>query len=100
MPTHPQDLSHLESRSNALQSIEATVHELGRIYQQLTSMVAEQGEVVQRIDMNIEDMQLNVQRGQEQLLRYFRNVSSNRWLMIKVFSVLVVFIIIYAFIFS
>jgi len=95
-----QDMSYLESRSHALQGIEATINELGTIYQQLAHMVAEQGDVVQRIDMNIEDMQMHVNRGQEQLLRYYRNVTSNRWLIIKIFGVLVAFIIFYALIFS
>lgn len=90
----------MQSRNTALQGIEATINELGSIYQQLAHMISQQGEAVQRIDMNIEGMQMNVQRGQEQLMRYLRSVSSNRWLMIKIFAVLIVFTVMFMFIFT
>lgn len=89
-----QDRSQLDSRNLAVQGIEATINELGAIYSQLAHMVSVQGEAVQRIDFNIDEMSLNVQRGQRELLRYLRSVSSNRWLMIKIFAVLIVFIFI------
>jgi syntaxin 5 len=34
--------------------------------------------------------------GQQQLLRYMNNISSNRWLLMKVFAVLIVFIILWS----
>jgi syntaxin 5 len=42
------DQSYLNSRSDAIQNIEATIAELGGIFQQLARMVSEQGETVQR----------------------------------------------------
>jgi t-SNARE complex subunit (syntaxin) len=84
------------SRNTAIQGIEMAIQEIGAIYQQLAHMVSEQGEMVQRIDMNMEEMQLNVQRGQEQLLRYLRSISGNRGLIIKLFVVAIIFILIYA----
>lgn len=90
----------LDSRSTAIQGIEATINELGAIYQQLAHMIAQQGESIQRIDLNIESMQVNVQRGQAQLRKYLRSVSNNRWLMIKMFAVLLLFSIVYIALFS
>jgi syntaxin 5 len=40
--------SYLQSRSDAVQSIESTIVELGGIFQQLAVMVREQEEMVQR----------------------------------------------------
>lgn len=40
--------SYLQSRSDAVQSIESTIVELGGIFQQLALMVREQEEMVQR----------------------------------------------------
>jgi syntaxin 5 len=96
---HQMDPSTLRSRANALGAIEATINELGTIYSQLAHMVAQQGDLVQRIDMNIEDMGLNVQMGQTQLTRYLRRVSSNRWLIAKIFASFILFIIIFKFLF-
>ncbi|KAK4020768.1 Syntaxin-5 [Daphnia magna] len=92
--------SYLQSRSDAVQSIESTIVELGGIFQQLALMVREQEEMVQRIDSNVDDAQLNVEAAHDELLRYFRSVSSNRWLMLKVFGVVLVFILIFAVFFA
>lgn len=39
---------YIDHRSNAIESIESTIAELGSIFQQLATMVAEQRETVQR----------------------------------------------------
>ena len=119
--------SYLQSRSDAVQSIESTIVELGGIFQQLALMVREQEEMVQRrvlhdsvftfsinaysshiffsfstnrIDSNVDDAQMNVEAAHDELLRYFRSISSNRWLMFKVFGVVIVFILIFAIFFA
>ncbi|KMT14148.1 hypothetical protein BVRB_4g079690 [Beta vulgaris subsp. vulgaris] len=43
------------------------------------------------IDENMEDTLANVEGAQNQLTRYLSSISSNRWLMIKIFFVLIVF---------
>lgn len=53
-----------------------------------------------RIDSNVDDAQLNVEAAHDELLRYFRSISSNRWLMVKVFGVVIVFILIFAIFFA
>ncbi|KAF9996968.1 cis-Golgi t-SNARE syntaxin [Modicella reniformis] len=80
---------YLESRSSAIESIETTLQELGGIFQQLAQMVSEQRDMVQRIDANTDDIESNVVGAQTELLKYYSYVSSNRWLMVKVFAVLV-----------
>lgn len=53
-----------------------------------------------RIDANVEDTQLNVEAAHTEILKYFQSVSSNRWLMIKIFLVLVVFFIVFVVFFA
>jgi syntaxin 5 len=48
-----------------------------------------------RIDENIDDTLANVDSAQAQLLKYLNGISSNRWLVMKVFMVLLVFLIIF-----
>jgi hypothetical protein len=55
-------------------------------------MVAEQRETVQRIDADTVDIASNVSGAQRELLKYYASISSNRWLMLKVFGVLIVFV--------
>ncbi|KAJ1921188.1 Integral membrane protein SED5 [Mycoemilia scoparia] len=83
-----QQENYLDSRSEAIRSVESTISELGQIFQQLAHMVSEQREVIQRIDANVEDIDMNVQGAQQELLHYFSNISSNRWLIMKVFAII------------
>jgi syntaxin 5 len=87
----PQD-TYIQSRSTAIESIETTIAELGQIFNQLAHMVAEQRETVQRIDADTLDIASNVGGAQRELLKYYASISSNRWLMLKVFGVLIVFV--------
>jgi syntaxin 5 len=55
-------------------------------------MVAEQRETVQRIDADTTDISNNVAGAQRELLKYYASVSGNRWLMVKIFGVLIIFV--------
>jgi syntaxin 5 len=85
-----QQDQYLSQRSNAVEAIESTIQELGGIFSQLATMVAEQRETVQRIDANTEDISLNVSGAQRELLKYYARISSNRWLMVKMFGIVIV----------
>jgi syntaxin 5 len=85
----PQN-QYIEQRGQAIETIERTINELGGIFGQLASMVSEQGEMLQRIDANTEDVVDNVQGAQRELLKYWSRVQGNRWLVAKMFGVLMV----------
>lgn len=82
--------SYIQARGEAIDAIERTIGELGGIFGQLAQMVSEQSEMVQRIDTNTEDVVDNVQGAQRELMKYWTRVSSNRWLIAKMFGVLMV----------
>lgn len=46
-----------------------------------------------RIDANVADAELNVEAAHNEILKYFQSVTNNRWLMIKVFAVLIFFFV-------
>lgn len=85
----------MRERATAMQTVEQTIVELGGMFQQLATMIKEQDEAIQRIDSNIEDVELNISEAHSELLKYFQSVTSNRWLMIKIFFVLIVFFIVF-----
>lgn len=85
----PQN-QYIQQRGHAIEAIEQTINELGGIFGQLASMVSEQGEMLQRIDANTEDVVDNVQGAQRELLKYWSRVQGNRWLVAKMFGVLMV----------
>ncbi|KAF9923489.1 cis-Golgi t-SNARE syntaxin, partial [Modicella reniformis] len=90
----PHADQYIQNRSTAIEAVESTLQELGGIFQQLAQMVAEQRDTVQRIEANTDDIELNINEAQNQLLRYYRNISSDRWLMIKIFlTIIFVFLV-------
>lgn len=94
MALMPQANANL-SRTEALQNVESTIAELGGIFQQLATMVAEQGELAIRIDENVDDTLSNVDMAQTHLLKYLNRISSNRWLILKIFLVLMIFLVVF-----
>ncbi|CAJ0631911.1 13396_t:CDS:2, partial [Entrophospora sp. SA101] len=90
-----QQDNYIHSRASAIESIESTISELGNIFQQLATMVAEQRETVQRIDANTEEIQNHVEGAQKELLKYYASISSNRWLVVKIFAVIIFFFLIF-----
>lgn len=86
-----QSSEYLQQRNSAVETIEATINEVGNLFQQLATMVTEQGETIQRIDQNVEDIDMNIMGAQRELLKYYAHISNNRWFFLKIFGVLLFF---------
>ncbi|KAK8201949.1 Integral membrane protein SED5 [Zalaria obscura] len=82
--------TYISQRGEAIESIERTISELGGIFGQLAQMVSEQSEMIQRIDANTEDVVDNVEGAQRELMKYWGRVQGNRWLVAKMFGVLMI----------
>lgn len=93
MMLYDESDNYVQQRAETMQNIESTIVELGGIFQQLAHMVKEQDEMVERIDSNVQDAELNIEAAHGEILKYFQTVSKNRWLMIKIFGVLIFFFI-------
>ncbi|KAG5882108.1 hypothetical protein JTB14_016871 [Gonioctena quinquepunctata] len=68
--------NYLQDRAETMQNIESTVVELGGIFQQLAHMVKEQGEMVERIDANVEQSEMNIVAAHSEIVKYFHTISS------------------------
>ncbi|PHH91323.1 hypothetical protein CDD83_894 [Cordyceps sp. RAO-2017] len=87
--------TYIQQRGEAIEAIEKTISELGSIFGQLATMVSEQSDMIQRIDANTEDVVDNVDGAQRELMKYWSRVSSNRWLIAKMFGVLMIFFLLW-----
>ncbi|KAF2136866.1 uncharacterized protein K452DRAFT_312788 [Aplosporella prunicola CBS 121167] len=87
--------TYINQRGEAIVAIEQTISELGGIFGQLAQMVSEQSEMIQRIDANTEDVVDNVQGAQRELMKYWGRMSGNRWLVAKMFGVLMIFFLLW-----
>ena len=85
----------IANRSEAIVTIQKTMEDLQGMFRQLAGLVAEQGEMITRIDQEIQQTEINVNTARDQLLRYLETVSSNKWLLLKLFFVLIFFVVIF-----
>lgn len=93
----PRQENYAQSRATALHNVESTITELSGIFSNLATMVAHQGELAIRIDDNMDESLTNVEGAHSSLLRHLNQISSNRWLLIKIFAILILFLMIFIF---
>ena len=94
---------YLHERAQAVQDLEAHMTDLGSIFERLSTMITEQGEMIDRLDDNLDAAEVNVNMGYQEIVKYGQNVYemdkdlmssfSNRSLIMKLFGVLIFFII-------
>lgn len=92
-PAMAQAQMYHSSRAEAVQSVQRTIGELATMFTKMATMVTAQEEMIQRIDHDVDETLTNVEQGQEHLLKYFQHISSNRALILKVFAILIFFVI-------
>jgi syntaxin 5 len=83
----------LETRTEQIKDIENNLQLVSEMYIKLGKMVVEQGELTMSIADKIDQSLVNVEDSQQEIIEWYRKVLSNRGLVLKIFLVLIVFII-------
>lgn len=84
---------HHLSRLEAVQRIRSTIADVAVQFQRMTVLVRSQDEQVQSIYDDVGFTLREVEQGQSELLIFFRSISSNRSLILKVFLILIFFVV-------
>lgn len=71
------------------------MEELRGIMTQIAFLARQQDELIVRIDEDISNTELHVNRAYSELLQYIPKVTANRWLYLKIFAILVVFMVLF-----
>jgi syntaxin 5 len=82
-----------EERLTATRQIEQTVSQVSALYQQLVHILAEQEDTVVRIDINMERALEHTDAGHRELLKHHAAIRGSAWLVLKVFVVVLVFVV-------
>lgn len=86
-----QPLYHT-ARAEAIENVQHMIGELAQIFNRVASLVTAQEELAIRIEDDMSSALHNLQQGEAHLAKYLRSISSNRTLIIKVFAVLLFFV--------
>lgn len=85
--------TYYEERGAAVQNIEKLMNDLSQMFNRISEMVYRQGEMINRIDNNTDVALNNLNATQNELIKLKDDVSSNRWLLMKVFLIIIVCIL-------
>lgn len=85
----------LENRSQAIRAVEHTVEELRGIMTQIAFIARQQDELIVRIDEDLTNTEHHIDNAYQELLKYIPKVTGNRWLYLKIFAILVVFMVLF-----
>ncbi|TMW69442.1 hypothetical protein Poli38472_001598 [Pythium oligandrum] len=89
--------NYTDARAEAIAAIESHIVELGQQFGRLSTLIHEQGDLVQRIDDNIDDTVGNIHAGENELLKYYSSLSNNRMLALKISAILFLFLLFFMF---
>ncbi|KAJ8612556.1 hypothetical protein CTAYLR_003738 [Chrysophaeum taylorii] len=76
-------------------TIESEIGKLGELFSRFSTLLAQQGEVVERLDDDVENARREVETGHGELSKAQAIIQGNRALLLKIFAIIIVFIIIY-----
>jgi len=85
----------ISQRADQVKSIESHITEIQTIFKKLSSIVAIQHEQLERIGGNLDLTSENADSALAELLKYLKGMSSDRWLIIKAFLIVIFFLFIW-----
>ncbi len=88
-----QSDEYLSSRARAVEDIESTISQLGGMYSRLVHLIQEQEEVTLTIDSNMDSALEHMESGHSELLKFYDTIKGGKWLIIKIFAILIAFLV-------
>eukprot|EP00816_Leptocylindrus_hargravesii_P005780 CAMPEP_0196806964 /NCGR_PEP_ID=MMETSP1362-20130617/6902_1 /TAXON_ID=163516 /ORGANISM="Leptocylindrus danicus, Strain CCMP1856" /LENGTH=466 /DNA_ID=CAMNT_0042180671 /DNA_START=1 /DNA_END=1398 /DNA_ORIENTATION=+ len=82
-----------KARLDNARQVESAIAELGQMFGKMANLVASQQEVVDKIEDDIEAAAVQVNAGADEIQKVYTMVQGNRGLIIKVFALLIFFIL-------
>jgi syntaxin 5 len=81
--------SYIQARLDAIDHANCMMEVIGSGFMTVGQLLAEQSELLQRIDANTEDIEANIQSAQRELTKYWNRQKGNKRLVAKCFGVLI-----------
>ena len=88
-----QQQRQTEKRLQDAQQAEQTLAQLGTMFNKMTNLITQQGEVLEKVEDDVEAGLSEVEAGQQEITKLYALKKGNRGLIIKVFSLLIFLII-------
>eukprot|EP00984_Skeletonema_dohrnii_P001156 scaffold355_cov127-Skeletonema_dohrnii-CCMP3373.AAC.16 len=82
-----------QSRLASARLAEKSIAELGVMFTKMSTLISQQGEVLERIEDDVEAAGLDIDAGHDELVKVYGMTKGNRGLILKVFGILIFLIV-------
>ena len=82
-----------KNRAAQARLAERSIAELGVMFTKMSSLISQQGEILERIEDDVEAAGLDIDAGHDELVKVYGMTKGNRGLILKVFGILIFLII-------
>ena len=82
-----------QSRLASARLAEKSIAELGVMFTKMSTLISQQGEVLERIEDDVEAAGLDIDAGHDELVKVYGMTKGNRGLILKVFGILIFMIV-------
>ena len=82
-----------KNRAAQARLAERSIAELGVMFTKMSSLIVQQGEVLERIEDDVEAAGFDIDAGHDELVKVYGMTKGNRGLILKVFGILIFLII-------
>lgn len=87
-------INHQE-RLDQVAYIERSVNEIMDMFSKLANLISIQDYEIERIDQNAQETLSNIEQAKEQLGQYYNKIKGNRGLILKIFMILIIFVLVF-----
>jgi len=81
------------ARAQQARLAERSIAELGVMFTKMSTLISQQGEVLERIEDDVEAAGMDIDAGHNELVKVYGMTKGNRGLILKVFGILIFLII-------
>merc|ERR1711879_343243 len=82
-----------QDKLNAMKGVQKAINEIGQMFKKMSELIEMQDEQIMRIDHDIDETTGHLDTAEKDLYTYFKNISGNRALILKIFGIIIFFII-------
>eukprot|EP01039_Chlorochromonas_danica_P002977 gene2977-3246_t len=82
-------------RLRAAEKVESSIRQMGELFSQMASLVAEQGETISRIEDDVEEGLINTKEAHDSIQQVYEITKGNRSMIIKIFLILLFLIFLF-----
>lgn len=88
-----RDVGGEQERWKSIQNVQKAISDIATMFKKMSEVIALHDDMVERIDHNIDETTTNMESGRQDLMHYLNNISGNRKLILKVFGIILGFIL-------